>query len=81
MPEGSCRLGAKLPRQTLGSRSATLPHTTKCCGSGTYSQDGGGTGHKLNSQECVCFAGRSLLDSYRGEVNPNYTLMEQGHWQ
>ena len=22
-----------------------------------------------------------LLDSYRGEVYPSYTLIEQGHWQ
>ena len=39
---GSCPLGAKLTRQTLGSHSATLPHTTKCCGSGTYRQSGWG---------------------------------------
>ena len=64
---GSCPLGAKLTRQTLGSHSATLSHTTKCCGSGTHRQsDGGGTGHKLNSQKCVCFAGQYLLDTYRG---------------
>ena len=37
---GSCPLGAKLTRQTLGSHSATLPHTTKCCGSETYRQSG-----------------------------------------
>ena len=44
----------------------------------TCSQNGGGTGHKLNSQTCVCFAGRCLLDTYRGEVYPSYTLIEQG---
>ena len=45
---------------------------------GTGSQDGGGTGHKLNSQKCVYFAVRCLLDTYRGEVYPSYTLIEQG---
>ena len=58
------------------------PAYTKCCGSGTSMQSGsGGTGHKLNSQKCVRFAGRCLLDTYRGEVYPSYTLIEQGHWQ
>ena len=47
----------------------------------TGSQDGGGTGHKLNSQKCVYFAVRCLLDTYRGEVYPSYTLIEQGRWQ
>ena len=37
---GSCPLGAKLTRQTLGSHSATLLHTTKCCRSETYKQSG-----------------------------------------
>ena len=39
---GSCPLGAKLTRQTVGSDSATLPHTTKCCGSRSYRQSGWG---------------------------------------
>ena len=47
----------------------------------TGSQDGGGTGHKLNSQKCVCFAGRCLLDTYRDEVYRSYTLIEHGHWK
>ena len=47
----------------------------------TRSQDGGGTGHKPNSPKFVCFAGRRLLATYRGEVYPSYTLMEQGRWQ
>ena len=36
----------------------------------TGSQDGGGTGHELNSQKCVCFAGRCLLDMIDGSWNP-----------
>ena len=47
----------------------------------TGSQEGGGTDQKLNSQKCVCFEGRCLLDTYRGEVYPSYTLIEQGRWQ
>ena len=47
----------------------------------TGSQDGGGTGHKLNLQKCVCFAGRCLLGTYSGELEPSYTLIEQGRWQ
>ena len=47
----------------------------------TGSQDGGGTGHKLNLQKCVCFAGRCLLDTYRDEVYRSYTLIEHGHWK
>ena len=37
---GSRLLGAKLTRQTLGSHFATVPHTTKCCGSRPYRQSG-----------------------------------------
>ena len=47
---GSCRLGAKLTRQTLGSHSATLPIQRNAV-------EAERTGHKLNSQKCVCFAG------------------------
>ena len=39
---GRCPLGAKLTRLSLGSHSATLPHTTKCCESGLYRQSGWG---------------------------------------
>ena len=76
---GSCRLGAKLTRQTLGSHSATLPIQRNAVeAKRTGIQDGGGTGHKLNSQKCVYFAVRCLLDTYRGEVYPSYSLIEQG---
>ena len=79
---GRCPLGVKLTRQTLGftgllSRIQRNSVEEECTGS----QDGGGTGHKLNSPKCVCFAGRCLLNTYRGEVYPSYTLIEQGRWQ
>ena len=73
---------SEIDKQTLGSHFATGPHTTKCCGSRpTGSQDGRGKGHELNSQKCVCFAGRCLLDTYSGELEPSYTRIEQGLWQ
>ena len=41
----------------------------------------GGTGHKLNSEKRVCFAGRCLLATFLWEKEPSYTLIEQGCWK
>ena len=41
----------------------------------------GKSNHKLKDQECVCFAGRCLLDTYPGELELSYTRIEQGRWQ
>ena len=48
---------------------------------GTCRQDVGVTGHKLNSQKCVCMGGRCLLPTRTCELEPSYTLIEEGLWK
>ena len=65
----------QLPLPTLASSSEPRPF-----GSQAFSnqQAGcGGTGHKLNSQKCVCMGGRCLLPTRTCEWEPSYTLMKK----
>ena len=41
----------------------------------------GGTGHKLNSQKCVCMGGRCLLPARTWDLEPSYTLVEESRWK
>ena len=36
---------------------------------------------KLNSQKCVCMGGRCLLPTRTWELEPSYTVIEEGHWK
>ena len=72
----------KLTMQTLGYHSATvLLEWNAVEAIRTCRQIVGGTGHKLNSQKRVCFAGRCLLATLLRELEPSYTLIEQGCWK
>ena len=67
----------QLPLPTLPSNSEPRPFRSE-----GYQQAGwGGTGHKLNSQKCVCMGGRCLLPTLTWELEPSYTLIEEGHWK
>ena len=41
----------------------------------------GGTGHKLNSPKRVCMGCRCLLPTQTWELEPSYTLIEEGLWK
>ena len=59
---------------TLPSRSEPRPIRSE-----GYLQAGcGSTGHKLNSQKCVCIGDRCLLPTRTSELEPSYTLIEEG---
>ena len=63
----------QLPLPTLPSNSEPRPFRSQ-----GYQQAGcGGTGHKLNSQKCVCMGGRCLLPTRTCEWEPSYTLMKK----
>ena len=62
---------------TLPSRSEPRPFRSE-----GYLQAGcGGTGHKLNSQKCVCMGGRCLLPTRTCELEPSYHLIEEDLWK
>ena len=67
----------QLPLPALPSNSEPRPFRSE-----GYQQAGcGGTGHKLNSQKCVCMGGRCLLPTRTWELEPSYTVIEEGHWK
>ena len=51
-----------LPLTTLQARIGVGLLRARC----TCRQDEGGIVHKVNSEKCVCFAGRCLLDTLMG---------------
>ena len=63
----------QLPLPALPSNSEPRPFRSQ-----GYQQAGcGGTGHKLNSQKCVCMGRRCLLPARTWDLEPSYTLMKQ----
>ena len=63
----------QLPLPALPSNSEPRPFRSQ-----GYQQAGcGGTGHKLNSQKCVCMGGRCLLPARTWDLEPSYTLVEE----
>ena len=67
----------QLPLPTLPSSSEPRPFRSE-----GYQQAGcGGTGHKLNYQNCVFMGGRSRLPTRTCELEPSNTLIEEGLWK
>ena len=67
----------QLPLPTLASSSEPRPSRSQ-----GYQQAGcGGTGHKLNSQKCVCMGGRCLLPPRTWDLETSYTLAEESRWK
>ena len=67
----------QLALPTLPSSSEPRPFRSE-----GYQQAGcGGTGHKLNSQNCVFMGSRSPLPTRTCELEPSYTLIEEGLWK
>ena len=72
-----CAARFQLPLPTLPSNSAPRPFRSE-----GYQHAGcGGTGHKLNCQNCVFLGGRCLLPTRTCELEPSYTLIEEGLWK
>ena len=72
-----CARRFQLPLPTLPSSSEPRPFRSE-----GYQHAGcGGTSHKLNSQNCVFLGGRSLLPTRTCELEPSYTLIEEGLWK
>ena len=72
-----CAWRLQLPLLTLPSLSSPMPFRIE----GYLQARCGGTGHKLNSQKCVCMGGRCLLPTGTWELEPSYTVIEEGHWK
>ena len=67
----------QLPLPALPSNSEPRPFRSQ-----GYQQAGcGGTGHKLNSQKCVCMGGRCLLPARTWVLENSYTLVEESRWK
>ena len=63
----------QLPLPAFPSNSEPRPFRSQ-----GYQQAGcGGTGHKLNSQKCVCMGGRCLLPTRTWDMEPGYTLIDE----
>ena len=72
-----CAWRLQLPLLTLPSLSSPRPFRIV----GYLQARCGGTGHKLNSQKRVCMGCRCLLPTRTWELEPSYTLIEEGHWK
>ena len=72
-----CAGRLQLPLPTLPSLSSPRPFRSE----GNLQALCGGTGHKLNSNKCVCMGDRCLLPTRAWELEHSYTLIEEGHWK
>ena len=69
--------GFQLLLPTLPSNSEPRPFRSE----GYQQAVCGGTSHNLNSQNCVFLGSRSLLPTRTCELEPSYTLIEEGLWK